>query len=101
MNTLNLRLKTKKDILPTQLNNQSWMEWFEQWGGKREVVYGTIGYTGTKVHMFVASYMNLNGENVIISLSSHCGSQCYGSGLAVNFNYTIDQITCKKCTPKK
>ena len=97
MNTLNLRLKTKKDILPTQLNNQSWMQWFEQWGGKNEVVYGTIGHTGTKVHTFVASYLNLNGENIIISLSSLCGSQTWKSGLSLNLTYTQDKVTCKKC----
>ncbi len=101
MNTLNLRLKTKNDILPTQLQNQSWLQWFEENNGDRECVYGSIGYSGTKVHRFVASYIKINGENVIVSLSSLCGSQSYGSGLGLNLNYTEDQVTCQKCKPKK
>ena len=101
MNTQNFRLKSKKDIIPSIKEGQSWTQWFEENNGNRECVYGCIGYSGTKVHRFVASYININGENIVVSLSSHCGSQSYGSGLGVSFNYSEEQVTCQKCKPKK
>jgi hypothetical protein len=100
MNTKNLRLKTKNDIIPSVKEGQSWYKWFEENNGERQCVYGSIGYSGTKVHRFVASYLIINGENVIVSLSSMCGSQSYGSGLGVNLDYTEEQVTCGKCKPK-
>jgi hypothetical protein len=101
MNTINLRTKTKNDIIPSRNEGQSWTEWFKQLNGESKVVYGSIGYTGTKVHMFIADYININGENVIVGLTSSCGSQSYVSGLGVNFNYNEEHITCKKCMSKK
>jgi len=97
MNAQNLRVKTKKDVIPTKVEGQSFMQWIEANNGGHLLVYGAIGYTGTKNHSFLAYYININGENVIVNLSSHCGSQSYGSGLATNLQMTKDQVTCQKC----
>lgn len=93
----NLRLKTKKDMIPSIKEGQSWAEWFQEQKGNKQIVCGSIGYAGSKIHRMVAEYININGENVIISLSSLCGSQSYKSGLGINLNYSQEHITCKKC----
>ena len=98
MNTQNLRMKNRKDIIPAKIEGQSFKEYIESNQGGSLIVYGLIGHTGSKIHRFFAHYININGENIIVSLSSYCGSQHYKSGLSSNLKMTKDQITCKKCS---
>jgi hypothetical protein len=93
----NLRMKNRKDMIPAKIEGQSFMDWVKSNNGGHLMVYGSIGYDGKKTHRFFAYYININGENVIVSLASHCGSQAYKSGLSANLQMTKEQVTCKKC----
>jgi len=97
MNTQNLRMKNRKDMIPAKIEGQSFMDWIKSNQGDSLIVYGSIGHTGVKIHRFLAYYINVNDENIIVHLSSYCGSQPYKSGLSSNLQMTKDQITCKKC----
>ena len=97
MNTTNLRFKNRKDMIPDVIEGQSFIEYIKSNNGGEYIAYGYIGIAGKKTHKFTASYININGENVIISLSSACGSQSYKSGLSSNLEMANDQVTCKKC----
>ena len=98
MNTQNFRLRNRKDIIPAKIEGQSFVEYLKSNNGGEQIAYGYIGIDGKKIHKFCASYININGENVIISLSSSCGSQSYKSGCASNLEMTREQVTCKKCS---
>lgn len=98
MEKQNFRMKNRKDVIPTKNEGQSYIDWIESNNGGHLIVYGSIGYDGKKTHSFLAYYININGENVIVHLSSYCGSQSYKSGLSCNLQMTKDQITCKKCS---
>lgn len=98
MNTQKLRIKNKKDIIPSQIEGQSFMEYIYSNNGGLVEVYGYIGNNGDKIHKFTAYYIVINGENVIVSINSFCGSQTQISGLSYNFELTKEQVTCKKCS---
>ena len=59
---------------------------------------GMIGHTGKKVHKYEVYAYEKNGEMVIVSASSHCGSAKFNSAVLLSFDES--KITCSKCLNK-
>jgi len=90
----NLRLRRKTDILPEKKQGESVYNYIRNNGGGEVIVYGNIG-RGDKTHKLLADYLPLNGENVIISYYSICGSESYKSISFINLD--ASSCNCKKC----
>lgn len=90
------RMPKYKETFPAQLPGVSFCDWMlaNGWDGKNVYVKGKIGYSGTKTHLFCASWIMVNGERVIINYYSTCGSQTYRSGAFIT---EAETVTCKKC----
>ena len=70
-------------------------------GGDSGHILGMIG-NGEKTHYLYAEWAMINGDQVVISASSHCGSQRWTSGgfsrLHILTDATPDEVaTCRKC----
>lgn len=89
------RFKKQGEKLPEFAHgNESYNEYIERFDGGSLYISGKIGF-GEKVHLFRASFIKLNGENVIVSANSTCGSQSYKSGAFALEDRVA--VTCKKC----
>lgn len=92
------RFMTKNDIAylrQLEMDHESWR--VRDWMLHTEypMITGRIGFSGTKNHKITTTIVNINGELVLKNAWSICGSQRFGSGMAIHENpATVD---CKKC----
>jgi aspartate 1-decarboxylase len=100
MNTQTFRMKTNKDLLPLQVEGQSFINYINANNGGRTQVYGYIGQSGSKNHSFDAFYIQHNGENIIVSIDSTCGAQSFKSHLGADLTLDKSNVNCSKCCKK-
>lgn len=94
----NLRTIRKSDVLPVKKEGQSIHDFIMSNNGGEIIVYGSIG-NGDKMHKLMASYINVNGENIIIYCHSICGAESYKSWSSINLD--SNNCNCKKCIKTK
>lgn len=96
-----VRTATKADLAHLRAIHNAHENWkISAWILHKEwpMVVGRIGYSGTKTHRITTTVVNINGELVLTSAWSVCGSQRFGSGLSIHTD--TRPVDCKKCLPK-
>lgn len=75
----------------------SWNEHYSKLGLSNAVEAGLCGY-GAKVHTLNVKFIVVGGENVIVSISTKCGSGYTNSNGQNSLFFSDSAITCKKCS---
>lgn len=93
------RFATDADVLPKFDGKGSYEEYQNEVGRKDFMTYGTIGYNMTIHALHSISYV-INGEEVLFSTFSKCGTATTHRVTQIDRNAKIEHVNCEKCLKK-